>query len=178
MAIAALCGGDSRIHAGGDCHEGLRNGVLLRIWHHFLGCAQAGHPRHSPWGMPWRSPQQMPKSHRTQRAFAVHGTSPGRFAMEEHSSAMFAGLVWVRRSSAETHAEDTEGASISTQANYPGELLDSNSAPGQRYWALVYNALKPSNRLAWTPWNQFISERSTWNIWKSKVDDPAPAWNF
>ena len=101
----------------------------------------------------------MPKSHRTQRALAVHGTCPARFATEEHSSAMFAGLVWVRRSPAEAHAEDTEGASIGIQANYPGELPDSNSAPGQRYWALVHNALKPSNRLAWTPWNQFISEK-------------------
>ena len=72
---------------------------------------------------------------------------------------MFAGLVWVRRSPAETRAEDTKGASIGTQANYPGELLDSNSAPGQRYWALVYHSLKPSNRLAWSPWNQFISEK-------------------
>ena len=48
MAIAGHRGGDSRIHAGGDYHEELRIGVLVRIWHHFLGRAQAGHPRHSP----------------------------------------------------------------------------------------------------------------------------------
>ena len=45
------------------------------------------------------------------------------------------------------------------RAYYPGELLDSNSTPGQRYWALVYHSLKPNNRLAWTPWNQIISEK-------------------
>ena len=27
------------------------------------------------------------------------------------------------------------------------------------YWALVYYSLKPNNRLAWTPWNQIISEK-------------------
>ena len=47
IAIAALCGGDSLIHSGGDFHEEPRIGVLVRIWHHLIGRARATHPRHS-----------------------------------------------------------------------------------------------------------------------------------
>ena len=58
------------------------------------------------------------------------------------------------------------------RANYPGELLDSNSTPGQRYRALVYHSLKPENRLAWTQWTQIISEKKRMEILEKKGRRP------
>ena len=55
-----------------------------------------------------------------------------------------------------------------SRANYQGELLDSNSTPGKRYWALVYHSLKPENRLARTPWTQIISEKKDMELLETK----------
>ena len=119
------------------------------------------------------SPQQMRTSRRTQQASVVRGTSPGRSATgrAQISSGRLQtcfGLMLRRRSSRWRHNE----LRSAFQANYPGELLDSNSTPGQRYWALVCGSLKPENRLAWTPWTQIINEKKHMELLEKKGHRP------
>ena len=68
----------------------------------------------------------------------------------EHSSAVDNGILWVRRSPPRLTLETQNDLRSAFLANYPGEVLDSNSTPGQ---------LKPDIGL--------------WSMEK-QVDDPAP----
>ena len=79
------------------------------------------------------------------------------------------GLMLRRRSSRWRHNE----LRSAFWANYPGELLDSNSTPGQRYWALVCDYhLKPGNRLTWTPGTQIINEKKHMELLENKGRRP------
>ena len=62
------------------------------------------------------------------------------------------------------------------RANYPGELLDTNSTPGQRYWAQIYHSnLKTASRARHG--HKSSARESTRSSWRRKTDVPAPAWN-
>ena len=89
------------------------------------------------------------------------------------------GLLCVQRSSAEAHTGDTERAAI----GIPGQLsrrtarLQQHSRPAMLGSGLALpEAWSPSSVDALAPDHQ--REESTWNVWKSKVSAPAPAWNF
>ena len=164
-AIGAVLGWDSRIYSGGNHHQGLQIGFPVRFRHHLLGRAGATHPRHPS---EHRSLGKHLRGHRSKcEHLAARSKHPscvaravGAVPRDELKSAMENGLAWVRtllrRGSRWRHKNELRSA---FRANFPGELLDSNSTPSQRYWALVYPFLKPENRLAWTPWTQIISEK-------------------
>eukprot|EP00959_Pyramimonas_sp_CCMP1952_P403281 8450091-Pyramimonas_sp.AAC.1 len=54
------------------------------------------------------------------------------------------------------------------RSNYPGEILDPDSMPGQRYWAQLYHMRRPDSSITWTPWTQIISERKHAEILQQK----------
>ena len=116
MAIAALCGGDSRIHPGGHCHEATYRRPSLRT--RSSNSFKTFSSTLKPWGTPW--------DHRRKCQHLTARSEPppcmarvvGDLPRNEHSSAVDNGLIRVRRSPAETHTGDTERAAI----GFPGQL--------------------------------------------------------
>ena len=45
------------------------------------------------------------------------------------------------------------------RANYPGELLDSDTSPSIRLLSLVHHGLKPGQAMRWVPWQLRLSAR-------------------
>ena len=57
----------------------------------------------------------------------------------------------------------------SFRANYPGELLDASTTPGQRYWAVVHSQVRTPGKYKWVPWNQIVSEKREGELLEAKA---------
>ena len=55
------------------------------------------------------------------------------------------------------------------ESNYPGEILDEDSLPGQRLWASIYQMLKAENKVRWLPWTQILSSKMESQILEAKA---------
>ena len=61
--------------------------------------------------------------------------------------------------------------------NYVGELLEPATTPGLRYWADVFNMLRPGNALRWQPWNQVVCEKDYDDLMAKKgTRHPKQGW--
>ena len=54
------------------------------------------------------------------------------------------------------------------RANYPGELLDSDTSPSIRLLSLVHHGLKPGQAMRWVPWQLRLSARQYQEIMVAK----------
>ena len=54
------------------------------------------------------------------------------------------------------------------KTNYPSEILNSESMPGPRYWAAVYNMFRADQKVSWLPWVQIVSEKKHGEIKEAK----------
>ena len=155
-------GGDSRIHSGGDYHEGLRIRVLVRNLaspHRTRSStsSKTSEALGNALGVTAANVNISPHAASPRRALhepvaICHGTNTHQQWTTDFCGSDAPpprGSRWRHRTSCDWHSG----------LDYLGELLDSNSTPGQRYWALVYHLLKPGNLPASTPWTQIMCEK-------------------
>ena len=146
MAITVVLGWDLRICAGGNYHEEIRVGpmfafgitssnALQQLIHDLLLNTET---LGGPAGVTAANVNVLPHAASIRRAWheswaLCHGTS----SLQQWTPS---DLSWSNppppppKLTLETQNE----LRSAFQANYPGELLDTNSTPGQRYWAQVF----------------------------------------